>query len=257
MLMKRLIVCLDIRGGKVTKGARFVGNVEVGDPVELAARYYREGADELVFYDITASAEKRPIDIEAVRRVAREIFIPYTVGGGIGSVEDMRAALLAGADKVSLNSLAVRNPELLAEGAREFGGQCVILGLDSKRRHGDARFPSGCEVVIHGGRTPTGLDVVEWARRAVELGVGEICLNSIDADGVKEGYDLDITRKVSEAVAVPVIASGGAGNVGHVRDAYVLGRADAALIASMAHLDGDSCRKIKAELREMGVPTRK
>ncbi|MDR0362775.1 MAG: imidazole glycerol phosphate synthase subunit HisF [Planctomycetota bacterium] len=256
MLMKRLIVCLDIRDGKVTKGARFAGNVDIGDPVELAARYYREGADELVFYDITASAEKRPIDIDMVRRVAREIFIPYTVGGGIGSVEDMRGALLAGADKVSLNSLAVRNPGVLADGAREFGRQCVILGLDVKRREGAAPFPSGCEVVVRGGRTPTGLDAVEWAKRAVDLGAGEICVNSIDADGVREGYDLEITRKVSEAVPVPVIASGGAGTTAHIRDAFTLGRADAALIASMTHLDGVSCRDIKRELRGMGVPAR-
>ncbi len=164
MLMKRLIICLDIRGGMVTKGVNFVGNVDVGDPVSLAKKYYEEGVDEMVFYDITASAESRPIDIDMVRNVAQQIFIPFTVGGGLGSLADMRAALLAGADKVSLNSLAVREPDIIRQGAREFGNQCIVLGLDAKRRDGDGRFPSGYEVVVRGGRTPTGLDVVAWAR---------------------------------------------------------------------------------------------
>ena len=255
MLMKRLIVCLDIRDGKVTKGVRFEGNRDIGDPAELAARYYDEGADELVFYDITASAEGRPIDIDMVRSVGRELFIPYSVGGGIGSVADMRAALLAGADKVSVNSLAVTRPEILEEGAREFGSQCIVLGMDVRRVETPG-FPSGYEVVIRGGRTPTGLDAVAWAERAVRLGAGEICLNSIDADGVREGYDLDITRKVALAVPVPVIASGGAGKTGHIRDALTVGGADAALIASMAHMDGGSCREIKRELCGMGVAMR-
>ena len=245
MLMRRLIVCLDVRNGKVTKGVRFADNRDLGDPAELAGRYYEEGVDEMVFYDITASAEGRPIDIAMVKAVAERIFIPFTVGGGIGSLADMRAALLAGADKVSLNSLAVLKPEIIREGAREFGSQCVVLGLDAKRREGDARFPSGCEVVIRGGRTPTGMDAVAWAGRAVDLGVGEICLNSIDADGARDGYDLDLTRRVAEAAPVPVVASGGAGRVEHLFDALTLGQADAALIASLAHIDGRSCRDLK------------
>ena len=253
MLLKRLIICLDIRNGMVTKGVRFVDNRDVGDPAELAGRYYLEGVDELVFYDITASAEGRPIDIGMVRNVARRIFIPFTVGGGLGSLADMRAVLLAGAEKVSLNSLAVRDPGILRQGAREFGRQCVVLGLDAKRREGDPRFPSGCEVVVRGGRTPTGMDAVEWAKKAADLGAGEICLNSIDADGARNGYDLDITRKVAEAVPVPVVASGGAGEVGHLRDVLTRGRADAALVASMAHIDGMSSLDIKKELCDMGV----
>ncbi|MCC8166492.1 MAG: imidazole glycerol phosphate synthase subunit HisF [Planctomycetes bacterium] len=256
MLMKRLIICLDIRDGMVTKGVKFVGNRDIGDPVGLARKYYEEGVDEMVFYDITASAEGRPIDIDVVRKVAAEIFIPFTVGGGLGSIADMRSALLAGADKVSLNSLAVKNPDIIRDGAREFGNQCIVLGLDSKQRPGDARFPSGCEVVIHGGRTPTGLDVIDWAKRAVDLGAGEICLNSIDADGARDGYDLPITRRVAEAVPVPVVASGGAGQIEHLRDALTVGRADAALIASMAHIDGRSPRDMKQELRAMGVSMR-
>lgn len=254
--MKRLIICLDVRCGKVTKGVKFVGNVDVGDPVSLAGKYYHDGVDEMVFYDITASAEGRPIDIEMVKGVAREIFIPFTVGGGLGSLADMRSALLAGADKVSLNSLAVAKPEIISDGAREFGNQCIVLGLDAKRREVSDALPSGYEVVVRGGRTPTGMDVLEWARRAVDLGAGEICLNSIDADGARDGYDLEITRKVAEAVPVPVVASGGAGKIEHLRDALTEGKADAALIASMAHIDGRSSQEMKAELRNMGVPMR-
>jgi cyclase len=256
MLMKRLIICLDIRDGMVTKGVRFAGNVDVGDPASLAAKYYGEGVDEMVFYDITASAEGRPIDIDMVKGVASRIFIPFTVGGGLGSLADMRSALLAGADKVSLNSLAVDRPEIIAEGARAFGNQCIVLGLDAKRREGDARFPSGYEVVIRGGRTPTGRDAVDWAREAADRGAGEICLNSIDADGARDGYDLEITRKVAEAVPVPVVASGGAGETEHLRDALTVGKADAALVASMAHIDGRSCREMKRQLRDMGVSMR-
>ena len=254
--MKRLIICLDIRNGMVTKGVKFVDNTDVGDPVSLARRYYEQGVDEMVFYDITASAENRPIDIDMVHKVAEQIFIPFTVGGGLGSLDDMRSALRAGADKVSLNSLAVRDPDIIRQGAREFGNQCIVLGLDAKQRPGDASFPSGCEVVVRGGRTPTGMDVVEWAKRAVELGAGEICLNSIDADGARDGYDLEITRKVADAVPVPVVASGGAGKIEHLRDALTEGGADAALIASMAHIDGRSPGDMKAELRGMGVAMR-
>lgn len=256
MLMKRLIICLDIRDGKVTKGVNFAGNVDVGDPVLLARKYYEEGADEMVFYDITASAEGRPMDIDMVRGVARQIFIPFTVGGGIGSLADMRSALLAGADKVSVNSLAVTHPGIIGEGAREFGSQCIVLGLDAKRRERSAALPSGYEVVIRGGRTPTGFDAVEWAKQAVALGVGEICLNSIDADGARDGYDIEITRMVAEAVPVPVVASGGAGKIEHLRDVLTAGKADAALIASMAHIDGRSSTGMKRELRAMGVAMR-
>ena len=187
MLLKRLIVCLDVRNGRVTKGVRFQGNVDVGDPVEMAARYCADGADEIVFYDITASAERRVCDLDMVARAARALSVPFTVGGGIRGVEDMRAALLAGADKVSLNSLAVQTPDILTQGAKAFGSQCVVLGMDAKRVPVTAAIPSGYEVVIHGGRTPTGRDALAWAKEAVDRGAGEICLNAIDTDGVRQG----------------------------------------------------------------------
>lgn len=256
MLLKRLIVCLDVRNGRVTKGVKFQGNVDVGEPVAMAKRYCEDGADELVFYDITASAERRRCDLEMVARAARALSVPFTVGGGIRGVEDMRAALLAGADKVSLNSLAVERPEILAEGARAFGRQCVVLGMDAKRVGVSAATPSGYEVVIRGGRERTGRDAVAWAREAVALGAGEICLNAIDTDGVREGYELTITRLVSEAVGVPVIASGGAGKPEHLVEVLTQGRADAALVASMVHTMGYTCGGIKGALREAGVPVR-
>ncbi len=253
MLLKRLIVCLDVRNKKVTKGVRFRDNIDLGDPVEMAKNYSLSGADELVFYDITASAENRPIDLEMVRRAAENIFIPFTVGGGIRSVEDMRAALLAGADKVSLNSLAVRRPEVLAEGARAFGRQCVVLGMDVRK---NPDFPSQYQVVTCGGRHPENLDALEWARQAVELGAGEICLNAIDTDGVCAGYEMTITRLIAQNVSVPVIASGGAGEVSHLADVLTTGKASAALVASMVHTNRFTCAEIKVQLAACGIPVR-
>ena len=255
MLSKRLIVCLDVRNGKVTKGVKFAGNVDLGDPVEMGAQYYREGVDELVFYDIMASAEKRPIDIAMVRAVARKVFIPFSVGGGIRSLEDMREVLLAGAEKVSLNSLAVQNPDIIAQGARAFGRQCIVLGMDAKKSDAPG-LPSGYEVYVQGGRKAMGIDAVDWARRAVSLGAGEICVNSIDADGTKEGYELTLTRLIADAVDVPVIASGGAGTPAHLADVFNKGRADAGLVASMVHYGTYTIPAIKAELAAAGLPIR-
>lgn len=256
MLSKRLIVCLDVRQGQVTKGVRFEGNVDVGDPVALGGEYSRSGADELVFYDITASAEGRPIDIAMVEQVAEQVFIPFSVGGGLRGVDDMRRALLAGADKVSVNTLAVLQPEIIAEGARQFGNQCIVLGLDALRVGVSESIPSGYEVVVRGGRTRTGLDAVAWAQRAEALGAGEICLNSIDADGTKDGYELTITRMISEQVGIPVIASGGAGVPAHLVEVLTAGRADAALVASMVHYGTYTCEQIKAEMAAAGVKVR-
>ena len=256
MLSKRLIVCLDVRDKKVTKGIKFKGNIDIGDPVELAKQYYDDGVDELVFYDITASHEGRPIDIEMVNEVAQNIFIPFSVGGGIRDVDDMRRALLAGAEKVSVNSLAVKNPVIIREGARAFGRQCVVLGMDAKKVEVSAAIPSGYEIVIQGGRKPMGIDALDWAKQAEELGAGEICLNSIDADGTKEGYELTLTRMISEAVAIPVIASGGGGTCDHIVDVLTEGKADAALIASMVHYGDYTCSGIKKYVGERGVKVR-
>ncbi|NUQ01315.1 MAG: imidazole glycerol phosphate synthase subunit HisF [Armatimonadetes bacterium] len=256
MLSKRLIVCLDVRDRKVTKGIKFEGNVDIGDPVEMAREYSDGGADELVFYDITASAEGRPIDLGMVEQVAEQIFIPFSVGGGIRSVEDMRRALLAGADKVSVNSLAVANPQIIADGARAFGNQCVVLGMDALKVAPSDSIPSGYEVVVRGGRTRTGWDAPAWARRAQELGAGEICLNSIDADGTRDGYELEVTRLISTAVDIPVIASGGAGTPGHLVDVLTTGCADAALVASMVHYGDYTCESIKREVAAAGVKMR-
>lgn len=255
-LLKRLIVCLDVRNGRVTKGVQFKGNVDVGDPVEMAKAYCEDGVDELVFYDITASAEQRACDLEMVARAARELTIPFTVGGGIRGVEDMRAALLAGADKVSLNSLAVSHPEILTEGAKAFGRQCVVLGMDAKRVAPSSTIPSGYEIYVRGGRQATGRDALAWAKEAVERGAGEICLNAMDTDGVREGYELEITRLVSEAVDVPVIASGGAGTPQHIVDVFQRGQADAALVASMVHTMGYTCSGVKAALAQAGIAVR-
>ncbi len=256
MLSKRLIVCLDVRDRKVTKGVKFQGNVDIGDPVVMAGEYYADGVDELVFYDITASAEGRPIDIDMVREVAETIFIPFSVGGGIRNVEDMRRVLLAGAEKISVNSLAVRTPEIIRDGARAFGNQCVVLGMDARAVPRSETIPSGYEVVVRGGRTPTGMDALEWAKRAEELGAGEICLNAIDTDGMREGYELTVTAMISNAVSIPVIASGGAGTPDHLVEVLTTGRADAALIASMVHYGTYTCRGIKEYVASRGVRMR-
>jgi imidazole glycerol-phosphate synthase subunit HisF len=256
MLSKRVIVCLDVRSGKTTKGVRFEQNIDLGDPVEMGERYYRDGVDELVFYDITASAESRPIDIDMVRAVASRIFIPFSVGGGIRDLDDMRRVLLAGAEKVSVNSLAVANPEVIRRGALAFGRQCIVLGMDALAVRPSLAIPSGYEVVVKGGRERTGLDAVAWARRAEELGAGEICLNSIDADGTREGYELKITAAISSAVGIPVIASGGAGTPEHLVEVLTAGRADAALIASMVHYGTYTIRGIKERLAAAGIPVR-
>ncbi len=257
MLSKRIIPCLDVREGKTTKGIQFKGNVDIGDPVEMARMYYEAGADEIVFYDITASSDKRDIMIDVVRKVAETIFIPFSVGGGIRTVEDMRRVLLAGAEKVSVNSAAVLHPEIIAQGAEAFGSQCIVLGMDVKKVEPSEKIPSGYEIVINGGRKPMGLDALAWAKQAEALGAGEICLNSIDADGTKEGYELTLTALISQAVSIPVIASGGAGKPEHLRDVLTTGHADAALIASMVHYGTYTIGEIKEYLTEHGVAVRR
>lgn len=256
MLNKRVIPCLDVRNGRLTKGVRFKGNTDIGDPVETARRYYEEGADEIVFYDITASHEARGIFLDVVEHVAAAIFIPFSVGGGISSVADMRDVLLAGAEKISINSAAVKRPELISEGAAAFGSQAIVVGMDVLRVPVSAAIPSGYEIVIHGGRTPTGLDALSWAKRCEELGAGEFCINSIDADGTKDGYELNLTRLISDAVRVPIIASGGAGSPAHMVDAVTTGRASAALIASIVHYGEYSIQELKRTMADAGVPVR-
>jgi cyclase len=251
MLAKRVIPCLDVDAGRVVKGVRFVDLQDAGDPVELAALYDREGADELVFLDITASAEGRPILEDVVRRTAGEVFIPLTVGGGIRSVEDVRRMLRAGADKVAMNTAAVQQPALVREAARIFGSQCVVVAIDARRR-----APGRWEVYTHGGRVPTGLDVVAWAREVERLGAGEILLTSMDRDGTTEGFDLELTRSVSEAVGIPVIASGGAGRPAHFVEVLTEGKADAALAASIFHFGRVRIREVKAALAAAGIPVR-
>ena len=257
MLSKRIIPCLDVRDGKTTKGIKFKENIDIGDPVEMARFYYEEGADEIVFYDITASSDRRDIMIDVVRRVAEEIFIPFSVGGGIRAIEDMRSVLLAGAEKVSVNTEAIKNPKILSDGARAFGSQCIVLGMDVKKVEPSDTIPSGYEMVIHGGRTYTGIDALWWAKEAERLGAGEICLNSIDADGTQEGYELKLTALISENVNIPVIASGGAGNIDHMHDVLTEGKADAALIASIVHYGTYTIREIKENLHARGVKVRR
>ncbi len=251
MYAKRIIPCLDVKNGRVVKGMSFVNLVDAGDPVESAMQYDRQGADELVFLDITASSDSRAITIDMVEKVANAIFIPFTVGGGIRSVDDFNALLRAGADKVSVNSAAVHRPELISEAAYKFGSQCVVAAIDAKRK-GDGTW----EVYINGGRKPVGLDAVEWAVRCEQLGAGEILLTSMDEDGQKKGYDLALTRAVSERVGIPVIASGGAGALEHFYDAFTEGKADAVLAASLFHFGEIPITMLKAYLNEKGIPVR-
>ncbi len=256
MLSKRIIPCLDVREGKTTKGIKFKNNVDIGDPVEMARFYYQQGADELVFYDITASSDKREIMIDVVRRTAENIFIPFSVGGGIRTLEDMRRVLLAGAEKISVNSAAVKDPQIIAQGARAFGSQCVVLGMDVKKVAVSEKIPSGYEIVINGGRTYMGIDALWWAKEAERLGAGEICLNSIDADGTKQGYEMTLTRMITDAVTIPVIASGGAGTPEHIRAVRAEAGADAGLIASMTHFGTYTVRQIKEYLVDHQVKMR-
>lgn len=251
MHTKRIIPCLDVKAGRVVKGTNFVGLQDAGDPVELAHIYDEEAADELVFLDITASVEQRKAMLDVINRTAGEVFMPLTVGGGISTVLDIRNALNAGADKTSLNTAAVKNPELISEGARLFGSQCIVLAVDAKRV-----AENKWEVYVNGGRTSTGLDVLAWVKRAVSLGAGEILLTSMDCDGTKNGYDIPLTRAVSEAVQVPVIASGGAGELEHFYDVLTAGKADAVLAASVFHYKKFSIRQVKEYLRSRGVEVR-
>jgi len=256
MLAKRVIPCLDVHDGKVTRGVQFGvaekgGLRNVGDPVELAMRYNEQGADEMVFFDITATAHGRGTMVEVIKRAADQCFMPLTVGGGIRSVDDMYAMLRAGADKISINSSALARPELIREGAEKFGSQCIVVSLDAKQV-----APEKWEVFSHGGRKPTGLDAVEWAKRAVALGAGEIVLNSIDADGTKAGFDLAITRRISESVGVPVVASGGAGRLEHLADVLLEGKADAVLAASIFHFGEFTVGEVKRFLAGKGIPVR-
>ena len=253
MLTKRVIPCLDVIGGRVTKGVRFQNNVDIGDPVEMAVAYSDGWADELVFYDITASAERRPIDIGMVADVARAVHIPFAVGGGLATVADMERVILAGAEKVSVNSLAVRNPSVIAEGAEAFGRQCIVLGMDPVR---NPACPSGYEVTTRGFRERTGMDAVEWARRAADLGAGEIVVNSVDADGTRAGFELEVTRLIGESVGVPVVASGGAGRPEHLVEVFRDASADAAIVAGMIHSGEWTILQIKTAMAAAGIPAR-
>jgi imidazole glycerol-phosphate synthase subunit HisF len=255
MLAKRIIPCLDVDRGRVVKGIRFVSLTDAGDPVEQAVKYDAEGADELAFLDITASSDKRDIVSELVRRVADQVFVPFTVGGGLRSLEDIRAVLRSGADKVSLNTPAIEQPELIKEAAETFGSQCMVVSIDARRR-AQNNASDGWEVFTHGGRKPTGLDAVEWAARAEKLGAGEILLTSMDRDGTKDGYDIELTRACSDSVRIPVIASGGAGKLEHFYEALTEGGASAVLAASLFHFGEYKIADAKNYLRERGVIVR-
>lgn len=257
MLTRRIIPCLDIRNKIVTKGVRFQNNVDLGDPVEMAARYCEDGCDELVFYDITASAEGRPIDIEMVTEVAKAVRIPFAVGGGISTLRDMERVLLAGAEKISVNSLAVRNPSIIAEGSRAFGAQCIVLGMDPLAVADYQCYPSGYEITVRGFREHTGMDALEWAKRAEDLGAGEIVVNSVDADGTRNGFELTLTGLIANHVSVPVVASGGAGTPQHLVDVFTQAHADAAIIAGMIHTGDYTIPAIKAALIDAGIPIRR
>jgi cyclase len=254
MLTRRIIPCLDVTGGRVVKGIEFVQLRDAGDPVELAAFYHAEGADELVFLDITASSDQRATMVDIVERTADQVFIPLTVGGGIRSVEDVRRMLTAGAERVAINTAALANPELVRGGADQFGSQCIVVAIDARRVAG--ANPPRWEVYTHGGRRPSGVDAVDWARQVAELGAGEILLTSMDADGTRDGYDLGLTAAVADAVPIPVIASGGAGTLAHLYEALTVGRADAVLVASIFHYGKFRVRQAKEYLASRGIPVR-
>ena len=254
-LATRIIPCLDVTAGRVVKGINFVGLRDAGDPVEIARRYDDQGADELTFLDITASSDQRDIILHVIEAVAEQVFIPLTVGGGVRKVEDVRRLLNAGADKISINTSAVQSPQLVADASGRFGSQCIVVAVDARRRRADDPA-QGWEVYTHGGRTPTGLDAVEWARRVAELGAGEILLTSMDRDGTKQGFDLELTRAVSDAVPVPVIASGGVGTLQHLADGVLKGRADAVLAASIFHYGEFTVGQAKAFMAQQGIPMR-
>jgi len=256
MLSKRIISCLDVRDGKLAKSVKFVDTKDIGDPVVQAKKYYEDGLDELVFYDITASSDKRAIMIDVVSHVAEQVFIPFSVGGGLRTVNDCSRVLLAGAEKVNVNSAAVKRPELISEASRAFGAQAVVLSMDVLRVEPTPEIPSGYEIVINGGRTRMGLDAIQWAKHGQELGAGELVVNSIDADGTKEGYELTLTRMIAEAVTIPVIASGGGGKPEHLYDVLTEGKADAALVASMLHYGEYTVGEIKEYLAERGLKIR-
>jgi cyclase len=256
MLSKRIISCLDVRDGKLAKSVKFVNTKDIGDPVTTAQRYYEDGLDELVFYDITASSDKRGIMLDVVSSVASRIFIPFSVGGGLRSVDDCQKVLRAGAEKVNVNTAAVARPELITEASAAFGAQCVVLSMDVLAVPHSRSVPSGYEIVTHGGRARTGMDAVEWAKRGETLGAGEVVVNSIDADGTKEGYEIRLTRAIAEAVGIPVIASGGGGTPEHLYQVLTEGKADAALVASILHYGEYSVRTIKQYLHAKGVRVR-
>lgn len=256
MLSKRVIACLDVRDGHLAKSVKFVNTQNIGDPVAKAREYYEGGLDELVFYDITASSDKRAIMLDVVSRVAEQVFIPFSVGGGIRSVEDARKVLLAGAEKINVNTAAVQNPQLISEISEAFGAQCAILSMDVLKVEVSDQIPSGYEIVIHGGRTHTGIDALWWAREGERLGAGEIVVNSIDADGVKQGYEIQLTRMIADAVRIPIIASGGAGKPEHLYEVLTEGHADAALVASIVHYGEYTVKQLKDYLAGRGLPIR-